>query len=749
MHITSLMTAELITPPSRVPSNRFSHTDRAAATLSGVVTIFVLAALTPAVAAAQSLPSGWSVSDIGAPTIHGSASASGTTTFSVSGAGTDIWGTSDQFTFAYRQLTGDGMVTARVTSVQNTDAWTKGGVMIRESLSAKSAHGLMLVSSGKGLAFQRRTGTGSISTSTAGSMSRAPMWVRLERRGVVIVAYSSADGLAWTKVGADIIPMASTVYVGLAVTSHKASAAGTVSFTNVDVSPQFSDNGALPSGWQSTDIGLPAKAGTSWSMPGSFVVTGGGTDVWGSSDQFQFAYKRIDGDVDITALVSAEQKTNAWTKAGVMIRDSLTANAAHASMFISPGKGSAFQRRPQAGGTSVNTSGGTTITAPYWVKLSLRGSTVTASQSKDGTTWNTVGTQTLTLPSPFYVGLAVSSHVATADATALFDQVSVQGGSGGSNHSPTISLTSPAAGATFTAPATVSMAASAADSDGTIARVEFYSNGALLGSDATAPYTFSWTKVAAGNYNITAVAYDDEDASTTSTAHAITVSGAANQPPTVSMTSPASGSTYTAPATVALAASASDADGTVTRVDFFANSTLVATASGAPFNANWSNVAAGSYSITAVATDDDGATKTSGAIGITVNGVNKPPTVSLTAPSSGATFVAPATITVSATAADTDGTVSTVDFYAGSTLIGSDSTSPYSVAWSNVAAGSYSLTAIAVDNKGATTTSAARTITVSNPSSLPAGWAAADIGAAPGGGGRRARGGTVTGPGSG
>ena len=96
---------------------------------------------------------------------------------------------------------------------------------------------------------------------------------------------------------------------------------------------------------------------------------------------------------------------------------------------------------------------------------------------------------------------------------------------------------------------------------------------------------------------------------------------------------------------------------------------------------------------------------------------NQPPTVSLTAPASGASYVAPATVTLTATASDVNGTVSSVSFYAGATLIGTDTTSPYSATWNNVAAGSYSLTAVATDNSGATTTSAARSVMVT--SALP------------------------------
>lgn len=110
------------------------------------------------------------------------------------------------------------------------------------------------------------------------------------------------------------------------------------------------------------------------------------------------------------------------------------------------------------------------------------------------------------------------------------------------------------------------------------------------------------------------------------------------------------------------------------------------------------------------------------------NVANTGPTVSVTSPAQGSTFTAPATIDIAATAADSDGTIKQVDFYAGSTLLGTDTTAPYGTTWSNVAAGTYSLTAVATDNLGATTVSAPVTITTSAPSSelpAPTGLAAA------------------------
>ena len=183
----------------------------------------------------STLPSPWADTDIGAVPIVGSAQyASGT--FTVTGSGADIWGTADAFHFVYQPISGDATIQMRVASVQNANAWSKAGVMIRETLSPGAAHALMLVSSAKGAAFQRRDAAGGQSASTAGSMSAPPHWVRLQRNGDLFTASESNDGTAWTVVGTDTIPMATDVYVGLAVTSHTTSASTTATMDGVSVS---------------------------------------------------------------------------------------------------------------------------------------------------------------------------------------------------------------------------------------------------------------------------------------------------------------------------------------------------------------------------------------------------------------------------------------------------------------------------------------------------------------------------------
>ena len=298
----------------------------------------------------------------------------------------------------------------------------------------------------------------------------------------------------------------------------------------------------------------------------------------------------------------------------------------------------------------------------------------------------------------------------------------------GPNQAPIVSLTSPTNGATFTAPATITLTASASDPDGTVAKVEFYRGGTTLIGTATAPpYTITWSNVATGSYSLTAKATDNLGKSTTSTAVSIAVTAATNQPPTVSLTAPSSGATYTAPASISLAASASDPDGTVSKVEFFSGSTLLATATTPPYTYTWSGVAAGAYTLTAKATDNSGAATTSSAATISVGPANVPPLVAITAPTNCGPFDPASAITLQADAVDPDGTVTKVEFYQGSTLIGTvanpapyaDPRNAYALNWSGMSAGTYSITAKAYDNKGASTTSTAMTVTVSAPNQPP------------------------------
>ena len=277
-----------------------------------------------------------------------------------------------------------------------------------------------------------------------------------------------------------------------------------------------------------------------------------------------------------------------------------------------------------------------------------------------------------------------------------------------SNPPPVVTLTNPTNNSSFTAPVSIPLSATASDPNGSVSKVEFFYASNKIGEVTTPPYNLTWSNVlVGGTYALTARATDNEGATTVSSAVTVTVS---NPPPTVSLVAPTNNALFQAPATIPLLANASDTNGYVAKVEFFYTGTnKIGEVTASPFGIVWTNVAAGVYSLTAKATDDGGVATTSGAVSITVNAQ---PTVSITNPVNNATFTAPTNITIGATASDSDGTISKVDFYYGANLIGTKTSSPYSIVLSNAPVGTYPLTAIATDNQGGVTTSAAATISV-------------------------------------
>jgi regulation of enolase protein 1 (concanavalin A-like superfamily) len=853
-------------------------------------------------ATAQTLPSPWATQDVGSPAVAGTASAS-SGTFSLTGAGVDIWDTSDQFRFVYQQVQGDIEIVARVASLQGPDEWSKAGVMIRAALTGPSQNAFVGATRSRGWTIQHRLSSGATTLTNDPKLAgAAPGWVRLVRKGNLFTGYHSTDGTSWTLLGSNTITMGSTVYVGLAVTSHNASQTSTATFTNVNAGAGAGT--ALPSPWKNADVGAPAVAGTATASSGTFSLTGAGSDIWDASDQFQFVYQPVQGDIEIVARVASLQGPHSFSKAGVMIRAALTGPSQNAFVGATQSSGWTIQHRLSSGAVTLTNDPKPSGAAPGWVRLVREGNLFTGYYSTDGSAWTLLGSDTITMGSTVYVGLAVTSHDESTIATGSFSNVAVRTPDG-RNQAPTVSVTSPSAGASFTAPANIAIAAAAADTDGTVSRVDFYRGSTLIGSDTSSPFSTTWTSAPAGTYSLTARATDNGGATTTSAPVSITVGSTSNQLPIVSITSPASGATFSTGANVTIAATASDPDGSVSRVDFYRGSTLIASDTTNPYSATWSNATAGTHSLTAVARDNAGATRTSAAVSITVgssgssgpvpapwsnrdvgspslngsathaSGVftvrgagtdiggtadqfhmvhqaasgdieivarvdslqgtssakggvmirealssgarnvylaaagssgwtlqartwgggstssvanrsgtapgwvrlvragkvftgytstngsswtaigsvtlgmsskvrvglavtsrstgtlatgtfsnvlvrtpsgNQAPSVSLTAPAAGATFTAPANIALTASASDSDGSIAKVDFYRGSTLIGSDSTSPYSVTWTGAPAGSYTLTAVATDDDGATRTSAGVNITVNSTS---------------------------------
>ena len=335
------------------------------------------------------------------------------------------------------------------------------------------------------------------------------------------------------------------------------------------------------------------------------------------------------------------------------------------------------------------------------------------------------------------------------------------------NQSPAVSITSPVNGATFTEPANITITADASDSDGSVTLVEFYDGSSKLGEDSSAPYQYTWNNVGEGNYSLTARATDDDAATTTSNPVNITVEAAVSQAPyggtpasipgTIEaedydtggeglayhdVDSGNSGGQYrsedvdiencgeggynvgwisagewleytvdvasTGNYDMEIRVARSPAGTSSLHVESDGNDvTGILTVPSTGGWQSWTSIHKAGVSLTAgehvLRLCMDGSSFNVNCITLTTP--NQPPIVSITSPADGATFTEPATITITADASDSDGSVTLVEFYNGSTKLGQDSSSPYQFSWDNVGAGYYTLTARATDNDGAVTAS--------------------------------------------
>jgi glucose/arabinose dehydrogenase/fibronectin type 3 domain-containing protein len=572
------------------------------------------------VAPASTLPTpSWVDQDIGAVAAAGSFVDTGAS-MTITGSGADIWGTADEFHFAYQPLNGDGELVARVTNITTGHMWSKVGLMVRETAAANSRHGTIFLGALKGAAFQYRTNNGGTSAGDNGdSITTLPRWIRVQRQGNVIRGYFSSDGVNWTQRGTvTLASLPTSVLIGVAYTSHVDGTIGSATLDNVtltgsdptpDTTPPsvptnlqataistsridlawtastdtggsgltgyrvFRNGGATPiatvattsysdtglasgtqftytvravdgannasadstsasattqttpppdttapsvptnlqatavsssridlswnassdnvggsglagyrvyrdggttpiatvtatsysntsltantsytyqvrsydnagnesglstsasattaatASWSSGDIGAVAAAGSFTDNGTSLTITGSGADIWSTADEFQFAYRPLDGDGTMTARVTALTNGNIWSKVGLMVRESTAANSRHGTMFLGAGKGAAFQYRVNNGGTSAGDNGDNVLTIPRWIRVERAGNIVRGFFSSDGVNWTQRGTITLAgLPTSVLIGVAYTSHVDGSIGSATVDNVSI------------------------------------------------------------------------------------------------------------------------------------------------------------------------------------------------------------------------------------------------------------------------------------------------------------------------------------
>ena len=316
------------------------------------------------------------------------------------------------------------------------------------------------------------------------------------------------------------------------------------------------------------------------------------------------------------------------------------------------------------------------------------------------------GAKTLT------VRYAVASFVSAACVMLPNQAVAVVPCNADNIPEPTTTITSPTTGTVFgAAPQNITITVSIGVS-GTTTGVTYYANGTSLGSVTASPWSLTWANVPSGTYSL--------QAKTTSTAAncvgtgplSPAVSVRVNTPPAVSIASPGSGTASTAPGSFNFTANASDSDGSVTSVQWFANGSAISGAlTSAPYAFTWSGVSASVFSITAKATDNNGTATTSAPITVVSND-----TPSATISPTVVNGTAPANITLQASASDSLGGVSSVQYFAnGSAISGALTAAPYTFSWSGAGAGGYNIIARATDAYGVTGDSAAYPFNVNAP----------------------------------
>ncbi len=177
-------------------------------------------------------------------------------TYTITGSGADIWADSDEFHFAFKQVTGAIAIIAKVESLENTDPFAKAGVMIRDTLEPGSRYVAVFITPENGVRFQYRNTAGGITDRLFAEGITAPQWVKLERTaGGLVRGYYSADGATWERFNLVQVRMDMPAYIGLALTSHNTDLTCEAKFSNVS----FPETSVEPQ-WTDQDVGMLSNA---------------------------------------------------------------------------------------------------------------------------------------------------------------------------------------------------------------------------------------------------------------------------------------------------------------------------------------------------------------------------------------------------------------------------------------------------------------------------------------------------------
>lgn len=369
----------------------------------------------------SALPPAWTSVDIGSIGLAGDASVNGSGELHVGGAGADVWGGSDSFQFTSSPATGAAELIARVRHERNTHPFAKAGLMIRESQNADARHVILDAKPDGTAEFMTRSSTGGSTTYLGGATLSFRPWLRLSSTGTVVTGSVSSDGTNWTVVGSVDFPI-DRGYLGFAVTSHDPGAVNQALFDSVTLTTGGSSEGP-PSPWAFSDIGAVGSAGHATGGGADFQVGGAGADIWGGADSFAYLYQPISGDGGVRVVVNSIQNTHPFAKAGIMLRSSTQAGAAHVILDVKPDGGIELMART-ADGAQTQFIDGISATVPVTLQLERTGSTVTAlAFDQTGLSWQR--SLEVSLPVDALTGIAVTSHDRSQVNVSTFSRVAI------------------------------------------------------------------------------------------------------------------------------------------------------------------------------------------------------------------------------------------------------------------------------------------------------------------------------------
>jgi M6 family metalloprotease-like protein len=466
-----------------------------------------------------------------------------------------------------------------------------------------------------------------------------------------------------------------------------------------------------------------------------------GNKIGGTSDNFTFACQVLNGNGKFIVRI-ANNNMVAEGKTGLMLRESLNADSEYWSVFRYIQGGAMEQARSTKGAGSVDNPDHVKDLHIYysydWLKIERNGDYLTGACSKDGVTWFSLGDTIMPMSTKLYVGVFTKGYDGSYPSQVTFDNISFT-----TFPSPSVSITSPADNAVMTSRTiTINAAAVPASANGSITKVDFYNGTILLGTDNTAPYSFTWTNAPVGLQPINVKATDDNLA-VASAKILVDILCNADQKITggsvIGSPGAFGGSVYNrdkvfngiltdffdSPYDTGWVGLSLPSRYKLTAIRFLPRSGFTGRMTGGKFQAsNSADFSSGVTDLYTIATEPvanwncisinnitgfkyvryvcpNGGFTNVAEIGIYGVSANVAPVVSVVKPANGSVFTAPATVNFEVNATDADGTIARVDFYNGSAYLGYDVTAPFTYTLSDLAAGSYDLIAIAKDNTGA------------------------------------------------